>query len=264
MALLAAALQAQQPGNRGSFGLLLQSYLQHPGWAVIALSPIAQARQESGNALLQKLQSSPGDLADGLLGSLCGGYGICLGGNVETQAYQQAWHTSAQINKITTPILLATGISGAVKEAAAPALKAILARLGARESTAVEEAAGELESGSKGLPPIAGGSADLPFTMSDSQFGAKAASHARDFGLDPSNPADREELRKIITDIAEKPDDVVDGTFRGQGPNGTRGPVEFRIKGTDVVVTKPGGEFVTVLRDGINNPSVREALDNRP
>jgi hypothetical protein len=260
MALLAAALQAQEPGNRGSFAVLLQSYLQHPGWAVIALSPIAQAQQESGNTLLQKLQNSPGDLADGLLGSLCGGYGICLGGNVQTQAYQQAWHTSAQLNKISTPILYATGISAALKEAAAPALKAVLARLGARESTVVEQAAGQLEAGSKELAPIAGGSGPLPFTIDDTQFGIKAGKHAHEFGLDPSNTADRAELRQKITDIAEHPDEVVSGTFRGQGPGGSRGPVEFRIKGSDVVVTTPDGHFVTVLPNGINNPSVQAAL----
>jgi len=262
MALLAAALQAQQPGNRGNFGVLLQSYLQHPGWAVIALSPIAQAQQESGNTLLQKLASSPGDLADGLLGSLCGGYGICLGGNVDTQAYQQAWHESAQINKITTPILLATGLGGVLKDAAAGGFKAILARLAPQEAKTVEQSAGELETGSGELPTIAGGSNPLPFTMDDAQFGAKAGRHAREFGLDPSIPADRAQLRQKIIDIAEHPDEVVSGTFRGQGPGGTRGPVEFRIKGSDVVVTTPDGHFVTVLPDGINNPSVQAALDN--
>ena len=50
------------------------------------------------------------------------------------------------------------------------------------------------------------------------------------------------------------------GTFRGQGPSGSRGPVQFRITGNDVVVTTPSGDFVTVLKDGvINNPSVKAA-----
>lgn len=55
--------------------------------------------------------------------------------------------------------------------------------------------------------------------------------------------------------IASAPDKVVGGTFRGQGN------VNFLIKGSDVVVTTPAGDFVTILRDGINNRSVRRALE---
>jgi filamentous hemagglutinin len=36
--------------------------------------------------------------------------------------------------------------------------------------------------------------------------------------------------------------------------------VEFRIKGPDVVVTSPQGRFVTILKDGVDNPSVKGAL----
>ena len=40
-----------------------------------------------------------------------------------------------------------------------------------------------------------------------------------------------------------------------------RGPVVFRIKGNDVVVTRPDGTFVSVLKDGVNqNTSVQNAL----
>ena len=36
---------------------------------------------------------------------------------------------------------------------------------------------------------------------------------------------------------------------------------QFRIKGNDVVVTKPDGKFVTILKDGVkNNGSVKSAL----
>ena len=36
--------------------------------------------------------------------------------------------------------------------------------------------------------------------------------------------------------------------------------VQFRIKGDDVVVTSPDGGFVTILKEGTNNTSVRSAL----
>ncbi|MGK0131513.1 hypothetical protein ACR2RM_26890, partial [Pseudomonas aeruginosa] len=44
----------------------------------------------------------------------------------------------------------------------------------------------------------------------------------------------------------------------------TRGDVFFRIKGDDVVVTKPDGTFVTIMKDGINNTSVKNALKGNP
>jgi len=39
---------------------------------------------------------------------------------------------------------------------------------------------------------------------------------------------------------------------------------DFRIKGNDVVVTKPDGSFVTILKDGVNNTSVKNALKGDP
>lgn len=63
-----------------------------------------------------------------------------------------------------------------------------------------------------------------------------------------------------INDIALNPDKVILGTFDGQGPNGTRGNVHFRIKGRDVVITKTDGTFVTILKNGIDNTSVKAAL----
>ena len=156
LAVLAATIQAHEPGNAGSFELLLQNYLLHPGWAVIALSPRAQAEQASGYTLQQKLLHSPGDLWDGFFGSLCGGYGICLGGDATTQAYQQAWHESAQLGRISTPILIATGIGGLLKDAAGAGFKAVLTRLGVSESSNVEQAVKELEGGG-GIGPSATG-----------------------------------------------------------------------------------------------------------
>jgi filamentous hemagglutinin len=36
------------------------------------------------------------------------------------------------------------------------------------------------------------------------------------------------------------------------------------LKGNDVVVTKPNGTFVTILKDGVNqNPSVKSALEGK-
>jgi len=50
------------------------------------------------------------------------------------------------------------------------------------------------------------------------------------------------------------PDTIVEGNFPGQGQ------VKFFIKGVEVFVTTPSNKFITSLKDGINNPSVRKAL----
>lgn len=100
------------------------------------------------------------------------------------------------------------------------------------------------------------------FEIDSRQLGKKLGKHTGDFGLDPSDAAHRSRIYDLINDIGRNPERSVPGTFRGQGPGGARGPVEFRIKGCDVVVTTPDGEFVTILKDGINNPSVVEAIKN--
>lgn len=76
--------------------------------------------------------------------------------------------------------------------------------------------------------------------------------------------ADRKFVTDLINDIGNNATKVIRGTFAGQGANGARGNVYFRIKGNDVVVTKPNGTFVTILKDGVNqNPSVKSALEGK-
>jgi SPP1 gp7 family putative phage head morphogenesis protein len=100
-------------------------------------------------------------------------------------------------------------------------------------------------------------------TISDKQFGKKVGKHASDFGLDPSDKGSREKMRAIIQDIAKNRDEIVRGSWRGLGKvleSGSRasGPADFLIKGRDVVVAQ-NGRFVTILRDGVTNPHVKEA-----
>jgi uncharacterized protein RhaS with RHS repeats len=92
------------------------------------------------------------------------------------------------------------------------------------------------------------------------QFGKKAGKHMKDFGLDVTKEADRIKFQQIIDEI-KKSGKPVPGKFPGQGVFGKVGDVVFHIKGSDVVVTKPNGEFVTVLKDGVNNSFVKSAFD---
>ena len=125
-------------------------------------------------------------------------------------------------------------------------------------------AMGSLAKGAKGeklnKSSSSTGEAQISFSTDEAQIGKKLGKHVQDFGGNPANPADRARVIDIINDIGSNPDKIVPGTFRGQGPGGTRGPVDFRIKGNDVVVTKKDGTFITILKDGVNNSSVKEAL----
>jgi hypothetical protein len=98
------------------------------------------------------------------------------------------------------------------------------------------------------------------FSIDSTQMGRKLAKHCKDFGLDPSNVKDREFVTNLIKKIGETPEKVYSGTFAGQGAAGYRGTVEFRVIGNDVVMTTPEGRFISILKDGINNPSVKEAV----
>ncbi|MDR2168405.1 MAG: hypothetical protein LBE35_11250 [Clostridiales bacterium] len=89
--------------------------------------------------------------------------------------------------------------------------------------------------------------------MNPKQFGKKVGKHAQDYGLDPSSENDREKMREIITDIIDNHNEIRRGTWPGQS-----GEVEFFIKGRDVVISN-GGEFVSVLKDGITNGKVIRA-----
>jgi filamentous hemagglutinin len=96
------------------------------------------------------------------------------------------------------------------------------------------------------------------------QFGVKVGRHMLEFGRDPANPEHRKWLMDHITRIHSHPDSVRSGTFSGQGTqlaigSHSRGPVLFYAKGSDVVITDPSGNFVTILKGGIGSTSFKTA-----
>jgi hypothetical protein len=88
-------------------------------------------------------------------------------------------------------------------------------------------------------------------TINDAQFGAKVGRHAQDFGLNPADPAARQTVRDLINNIYENPEEVRQGPWNPKGGGGA--DYLFYRQGADVVVTKSNDEFVTILKDGINN-----------
>ena len=100
---------------------------------------------------------------------------------------------------------------------------------------------------------------DLPaLTVDDAQFGAKVGKHAADYGLSPADPAARQYMRNLITDIRANPDEVRVGPWHPQAGGGN-GYLFFR-QGSNVVVTQPNGSFVTILKGGVDNGWFRGAI----
>jgi filamentous hemagglutinin len=85
------------------------------------------------------------------------------------------------------------------------------------------------------------------------QFSKKLNRRANELGLDVSSAKDRFKFRSRIQRAFDNAEEVRSGTFRGQGPGGAEGPVNFFRRGEDVVVTTPDGDFVTFLPGGASN-----------
>ena len=93
-----------------------------------------------------------------------------------------------------------------------------------------------------------------PLHMDDKQVGK----HAQDYGLDPADPQSRELLRAKILRICEQADERCWGEWRGQ-----EWPVLFHIRGSDVVIESKQGEFITILKGGIDNERVKRAREQK-
>ncbi|TQI82464.1 VENN motif-containing pre-toxin protein [Serratia fonticola] len=158
-------------------------------------------------------------------------------------------------------------VGKAIKAAEAALKKGDVAEASKLINKASDEIAGYLPSPGNTSLPSSGIGSNAAFSVTNAQLGKKLGKHVEDFGGNPSNAADRQRVLEIINDIGSNPDKVIAGKFAGQGAGAgaSRGDVFFRIKGNDVVVTKPDGSFVTVLKDGVtNNTSVINALKGNP
>ena len=78
-----------------------------------------------------------------------------------------------------------------------------------------------------------------------SQFGTKWGKHAGDYGFDPSDPIGRQWYDSRINEVFLSPDEIRHGPYR---VNGGGGPDYLFFKqGSDLLIMKPTGEFVTML-----------------
>ncbi|YCH31506.1 hypothetical protein M1D48_05500 [Erwinia sp. D4-22] len=154
----------------------------------------------------------------------------------------------------------------AIKAAETALKKGDIAKASRLINKASDDISGHLPSPGQTSLPTSGIGSNAAFSVTNAQLGKKLGKHVEDFGGNASNAADRQHVLDIINDIGSNPDKIVAGKFAGQGAGGgaSRGDVFFRIKGNNVVVTKPDGSFVTILKDGTNNTSVKNALKGEP
>ncbi len=85
--------------------------------------------------------------------------------------------------------------------------------------------------------------------ITDKQFGKKIGKHTKEYNLNPKNEEDRKEMGRIINDIIDNADEVVEGKWKGQ-----EGPILFYRKGEDLVlIRKNDDNFVSIFKGGANN-----------
>lgn len=101
------------------------------------------------------------------------------------------------------------------------------------------------------MSAASGVGAGATLKVDSAQLGKKLGKHVEDFGDNASNAADRRLVINKIQEIGVNPDKIVSGVCSGQGPGGKIGPVFFRIKASNVVVTKPNESFFTILKYGV-------------
>lgn len=116
-------------------------------------------------------------------------------------------------------------------------------------------AAGPIVLPGGGISSVGRAARGLPeaLTIGSKQFGKKFGQHARELGLDPASARARYAFQSRLQRVFGNADEVRRGPWRGQGPGGVEGEVLFFRRGHDVVVTTPGGAFVTFLQGGASN-----------
>ncbi|MFE6647127.1 hypothetical protein ACFVJS_11230, partial [Nocardioides sp. NPDC057772] len=101
-----------------------------------------------------------------------------------------------------------------------------------------DEAAGAANGGSHLIAP--------PVSVSKAQFGSKWGKHgAEDYGFSPGDANARAWYMQRIREVNQAPDIVKRGPYNPNGGGGDN--YFFFLKGEDLVITKPDGEFVSMF-----------------
>jgi RHS repeat-associated protein len=90
-----------------------------------------------------------------------------------------------------------------------------------------------------------------PLSIAGKQFGTKWAKHAKDYGLNPSDPGARNWFMNRLQSVHLRPDEVRRGAWNPAAGGGDN--YFFFRQGEDLLITKPGGEFVTMFPGASTN-----------
>ncbi|WP_249382312.1 hypothetical protein [Actinotalea sp. K2] len=96
-----------------------------------------------------------------------------------------------------------------------------------------------------------------PLSIGSRQFGAKWGKHAADYGLDPASNSARSSFMSRARDAHLNPVEVRRGAWNPAGGGGDN--YFFFRQGDDLLVTQPGGEFVTMFPGGSTNAWFKNA-----
>lgn len=94
--------------------------------------------------------------------------------------------------------------------------------------------------------------------ITDKQLGHKAGKHMQEWGLNPSNPDDRTKFVEITQKIQREPQEIRRVQWQNDPKTGRRTvEVNAFILGRDVVLVADDGEYITTMKDGIENQRVQ-------
>ena len=94
--------------------------------------------------------------------------------------------------------------------------------------------------------------------ITDKQLGHKAGKHMQEWGLNPSNPDDRTKFVEITQKIQREPQEIRRVQWQNDPKTGRRTvEVNAFILGHDVVLVADDGEYITTMKDGIENQRVQ-------
>lgn len=96
-----------------------------------------------------------------------------------------------------------------------------------------------------------------PLSMGSKQFGTKWGKHAADYGLDPASSSSRTWFMNRARDVHLNPTEVRRGAWNPSGGGGEN--YFFFRQGDDLLITRPGGEFVTMFPGGSTNAWFKNA-----
>lgn len=95
---------------------------------------------------------------------------------------------------------------------------------------------------------------NAPIIIQDEQVGKKIGKHISEYGLNPSSKEDRDSYIHLIREVRKSYDERRIGSWRSIDED-----VMFYLKGTDLLITRKNGIFVSLFKGGDTNARFKNA-----